>query len=89
LLPLRKLRDVGPALYLDAQRFAVRRLGDGVSTSRVLFEAFYSYFLPQFDGIDDRGAELYDTVASVLDRPEQEELRRAIRTVLTPETGGR
>jgi DNA polymerase III delta prime subunit len=84
LLPLRKLRDVGPALFLDAQRFAERRLGDGVSSSRVLFEAFYSYFLPQFDGIDDRGAELFETVAAVLDRPEQDELRRVIRSVLSP-----
>src|SRR5437773_11836891 len=47
LLDLRKLRDLGPAIFLDAQRFAARRVQDGVSESRALLEAFYSFFLPQ------------------------------------------
>src|SRR5690348_4830035 len=51
LLSLRKLRDLGPALFLDAQQFAARRVEDGVSESRALLEAFYSFFLPQFDGL--------------------------------------
>jgi energy-coupling factor transporter ATP-binding protein EcfA2 len=85
LLPLRHLRDLGPAIFLDAKHFAARRMADHVSESRVLFEAFYAYFLPQFDGIDDRGGQLFELLAAILDGPEKDEARRAIRTIL----GGR
>ena len=83
LLPLRRFRDLGPAVYLDAAKFAVRRAEDGPSTSRLLYEVFYAYFLPQFEGIDDEQAvELYRTVAELLDPPEQAEARRTIGEVL-------
>jgi MoxR-like ATPase len=48
LLPLRQLADLGPAVYLDATKYATRRMQDEVTDSRVLFEVFYAYFLPQF-----------------------------------------
>lgn len=83
LLPLRQFRDLGPAVYLDAAKFAVRRAEDGPSKSRLLYEVFYAYFLPQFEGIDDEQAvELYRTVAELLDPPEQAEARRTIGEVL-------
>jgi hypothetical protein len=83
LLPLRRFRDLGPAVYLDAARFAVRRLEDQPSHSRLLYEIFYGYFLPQFEGIDDELAvELYLAVAAMLDTPEQGEARRTIGEVL-------
>ena len=84
LLDLRKLRDLGPAIFLDAQRFAARRVEDGVSESRALLEAFYSFFLPQFDGLSEEGSHLFDEVSKVFATPERDELRRAIRTVLGP-----
>ncbi len=37
-------------MYLDAARYAARRTRDGVTESRVLYEVFYAYFLPQFEG---------------------------------------
>ena len=82
LLDLRKLRDLGPAIFLDAQKFASRRVEDGVSESRALLEAFYSFFLPQFDGLYEEGAPLFNELSKLFAVPEREELRRAIRTVL-------
>jgi MoxR-like ATPase len=84
LLPIRQLVDLGPALYVDAARFAARRMGDPDATpSRVLYEAFYAYFLPQLDGLDDEGARLlFDAIASCFEVAEQGPLRRVIRQVL-------
>lgn len=83
LLLLRNFRDLGPAVYLDAARFADRRARDDVSRSRLLFEVFYSYFLPQLEGADDYEAtSLYRTIAPFLDEPEQAEARRTIADVL-------
>jgi MoxR-like ATPase len=83
LLVLRKFRDLGPAVYLDAARFAARREKDGPSPSRLLYEVFYAYFLPQFEGVnDDQATALYHTVAPLFDPPEQSEARRTIAEVL-------
>jgi len=83
LLPLRQYRDLGPAVYLDAAKFAVRRAEDQPSRSRLLYEVFYAYFLPQFEGIDDEQAvALYRMVAELLDEPERVEARRTIGEVL-------
>src|SRR5688572_20862223 len=77
LLPLRAFRDLGPAVYLDAATFAARRAQDDATDSRVLYETFYAFFLPQFEGMDDaRASALYKAVAQVLDPPEQDEARR-------------
>jgi MoxR-like ATPase len=83
LLLLRHFRDLGPAVYLDAARFADRRARDDVTRSRLLYETFYSYFLPQLEGADDYEAtSLYRMVAPFLDEPEQVETRRTIAEVL-------
>ena len=83
LLPLRKYRDLGPAVYLDAAKFAVRRAEDQPSRSRLLYEVFYGYFLPQFEGIDDEQAiALYESMAELLDEAERAEARRTIGEVL-------
>jgi len=83
LLPLRRFRDLGPAVYLDAAKFAARRAADDPSPSRLLYEIFYGYFLPQFEGIDDEHAvDLYEMVSQMLDPAEQDEARRTIGEVL-------
>ena len=72
LLSLRQYCDLGPAIYIDGSKYAARRLHDGVSHSRVLYEVFYAYFLPQFDGLDERKlTSMYRTVCEVLDVVEQ------------------
>ena len=82
-LPLRRFRDLGPAVYLDAAKFAVRRAEDRPSKSRLLYEIFYAYFLPQFEGIDDEQAVLlYQSLAELLDDEERAEARRTIGEVL-------
>lgn len=83
LLPLRRFRDLGPAVYLDAAKFAVRRLDDQPARSRLLYEIFYAYFLPQFEGIDDeQGVELYQLMAGMLDEQERADAHRTIGEVL-------
>ena len=83
LLPLRTFRDLGPAVYLDAARFAARRINDNVTESRLLYEMFYAFFLPQFEGMDDaRASALYRLVAQVLEPAEQAEAQRTIMEVL-------
>jgi MoxR-like ATPase len=83
LLPLRQFRDLGPACYLDACRYADRRANDDPTPSRLLYEVFYSFFLPQFEGMDEtRAAQLYKLVAALLDPPEQAEVHRTIGDVL-------
>ena len=83
LLLLRRFRDLGPAVYLDAARFADRRAHDDVSRSRLVYETFYSYFLPQLEGADDYEAtSLYRTISPLLDTPEQLEAQRTIADVL-------
>ncbi len=84
LLVLRRFVDLGPALFLDAARYAEERGRDGGATrSRILFEVFYSYFLPQLDRLDDHQArDLFELVSPLLDAPEIVTLRRSIRRVL-------
>jgi hypothetical protein len=83
LLPLRRYSDLGPAIYLDAAKYAARRAKDDVTESRLLYEVFYAYFLPQFEGMEDRRATtLYRSVAQHLDPPEQAEAQRTISEVL-------
>jgi MoxR-like ATPase len=83
LLSLRRLQDLGPAVYLDAAKYAARRAKDDPTESRLIYEVFYAYFLPQFEGMEDRRATmLYRTVAQHLDPPEQAEAVRTISEVL-------
>ena len=83
LLPLRQFTDLGPAVYIDAARYAARRAKDGPTESRLIYEVFYAYFLPQFEGMEDRRATtLYRTVAQHLDAEERSEAQRTIREVL-------
>lgn len=83
LLKLRQFTDLGPAVYLDAAKYAARRAKDGPSPSRLVYEVFYAYFLPQFEGMEDRRATtLYRVIAAELDEPERLEAQRTIREVL-------
>jgi MoxR-like ATPase len=89
LLPLRQLNNLGPAIYVDAMRYVTRRSRDDISESRMLFEVFYAFFLPQFEGIDEHTAvSLYRTVAKQLDPPEQQEARRVVAELLGEELVG-
>lgn len=83
LVALRRVRPLGPAVFIDAAEFAARRLRDAVSDSRVRYEALFSYLLPQLDGIGADGVRLLREITDpVLDRPEQEMLGSALERML-------
>lgn len=83
LLPLRELKELGPAIYIDAARYAAIRLKTQPNESRVLYEVFYGYFLPQFEGFDDdQAAKLLTLVQPFLEPAEQAEARRSIEDIL-------
>jgi len=84
LLPVRELVELGPAVFVDSARFAARRLHDRDATpSRVLYEVFHAYFLPQLDQLDDPSARrLYDLISGAFDTEEQGSVRRVIRRLL-------
>ena len=83
LLGLRAFSDLGPAVYIDAAKYAARRARDGITESRLIYEVFYAYFLPQFERMEERRAmTLYRTVAEHLDPPEQLEAQRTISEIL-------
>ncbi len=89
LLPLRRFCDLGPAIYLDAGRYAERRVRDDVSDSRVIYEMFYAYFLPQLESIDDSAVpDLVGFMADLLDSEEHESLQRSMSAVLGSELVG-
>lgn len=82
LVAVRAVRDLGPAMFLDAARFATRRMQDGRTSSRVRYEAFRSFILPQLDRCDDDEArQIFDVLAGAFDATELHELRRTIRTL--------
>ena len=71
-LPLRRLNNLGPAIYVDARRYVERRMRDDVEPSRLLYEVFYGFFLPQFEGIDEyQAVELFNEVAPRMEDAEQ------------------
>jgi MoxR-like ATPase len=87
LLIVRTVKDIGPAAYLDIARYDEQRRASGtVDDAALIFEAFYSYLLPQFEGIDDeQGIRLYRGVAPLLNPS----LRKRLRATLTDVLGVR
>src|SRR6516225_8981114 len=81
LLPVRQFVELGPALFIDAARYTARRMTEPDATpSRVLYEAFYGFLLPQLDQLDETQArKLFGVVAAHLDGADATALERAIR----------
>ena len=84
LLPVRRFVDLGPAVFVDASKFAARRLADwDANPSRVLFETFFAFILPQLDQLDDRqGRELFEVLAPRFEVTEARQLGQAIRKAI-------
>ena len=83
LIALRRIRELGPALFLDAAAFAARRGEDGCSPSRVRYEALSAYLLPQLDGLDvDDVRRLQAITDPVLEAAERDQLARACERML-------
>jgi hypothetical protein len=55
----------------------------GATTEQLAFEAFYSYILPQFEGIDEvDGERLYKNVRRVVGSQYDQRLQTTLRSVL-------
>jgi MoxR-like ATPase len=86
LLALRRLKDLGPAIYVDARRYVERRMKDHVEPSRLLYEVFYGFFLPQFEGMDEyQAVELFNEISPRMAECEQRETRRVIEELIGEE----
>ena len=89
LLELRRFKQLGPALYIDMAKFAVQIYAeDDPTPGELSFQLFYSYLLPQFEGItDDTARPLYKSLRTIVGTPYAEELRRAFRDTLGVQVG--
>ena len=83
-LVLRRQKDVGPAVFMDMVRFMrERRRVAPVDDQRLAFEAFYSYLLPQFEGLDSvAGDHLYRALKQLVGNANHERLRQTLNSVL-------
>lgn len=85
LLELRDLTDLGPAVFMDLAKYLRERIAVAdAEDSQLIYEAFYSYLLPQFEGIDAmRGEQLFDLLSGQLGDDElQARLKRTLNAVL-------
>lgn len=85
LLALRLVKDIGPAVFIDMAKFARRYVQtDSVaSAGEPAFQLFYSYLLPQFEGITNQeGRDLFNRVRSSVGQQHQGRLRATLTDVL-------
>jgi MoxR-like ATPase len=85
MLDVRKIKDLGPALFTDLARFFKTRLAlQAVTDDQLIFEGFYSHLLPQFEGVDDaEGQRLYEVVAGLMESSaERNRLHQTLISVL-------
>ena len=85
LLALRAIKDLGPAVFIDLTKFLRERITIQLADDgQLLFEAFYSYLLPQFEGIDAAtGDELFRVVSKMVGTAARKErLRCTLNSVL-------
>jgi MoxR-like ATPase len=90
LLALRTIKDIGPAVYIDIAKYAhARRIDDPPDDAELAFECFYSFLLPQFEGIgDDQAAQLFKMLVTATEPTMRGRLRSTLTSVLGVELGG-
>jgi MoxR-like ATPase len=84
LFRLRQVKDIGPAVFIDMAKFARNYIqGDTpASTQDLAFQLFYSYLLPQFEGITGpQGTELFKYLTQIVGG-QQGKLRSTLTEVL-------
>ncbi|MEV4620537.1 AAA family ATPase [Asanoa sp. NPDC049573] len=85
LEPLRAIKQLGPAVFKDMALFAPHylRMGYVGSDGALAFQLFYSFLLPQFEGIDERdGRRLFRTLSPLVGAGQQDRLKASLRDVL-------
>jgi MoxR-like ATPase len=82
---LRDVKDIGPAVFIDMARFARAYVQDhaAVPVQDLAFQLFYSYLLPQFEGItDQQGRDLYRKARACVGQQHDSRLRGTLSEVL-------
>ena len=82
---LRSIKQLGPAIFKDMARFAAKYLMSGTidSAGTLTFQLFYSFLLPQFEGIDERsGRRLFRELAPLVGRRHRQRLLTVLHEVL-------
>lgn len=89
LLPLRAVKEIGPAIYIDAVRMARSMLlGSDLPADKVTLQVFYALLLPQFEGIEEpQGQRLLRTVSKAVGPQQASQARRVLREVLGLDLG--
>ncbi|WP_406631369.1 AAA family ATPase [Amycolatopsis sp. WGS_07] len=86
LLNLRSIKDIGPAVFVDMARFARSYTVDGTATwqnSDLLYQLFFSYLMPQYEGIDDRsGQDLLSRLSKLVRNRHLDKLKSSFADVL-------
>ena len=86
LLGLRDVKDIGPAVFIDMAKFARAYVQDhtAVPARDLTFQLFYSYLLPQFEGITNvQGRDLYKKVRACVGSQLDGRLRSTLTEVLS------
>jgi MoxR-like ATPase len=83
-LPLRRIKELGPAIFIDMVRFARERLALGpIPPADLRYQLFYSYLLPQFEGVsDDEARKLWNRTRPVVGAGLETTLLSTLRAVL-------
>jgi len=89
LLPLRKVKEVGPAIYLDAARMAASMTAAAALDPReVTLRVFYALLLPQYEGVEEaQGQALHRAVAKAVGPTHSKPARAMLREVLGLDLG--
>lgn len=83
LLSLREIKDIGPAVFRDMARFAGRFTLGTTGEEELAFQLFYSYLLPQFEGIDRKdGLKLFSIMSGLVGDALRPKLRSTLSDVL-------
>lgn len=85
LMALRSVKDIGPALFIDMAGFAREYVDTGaeLSPGQLAFQLFYSYLLPQYEGItQQQGRDLFKRVLEITGDQHRERLANTLTEVL-------
>jgi MoxR-like ATPase len=85
LLELGSVKDIGPAVFIDMARFSRQYLKENpaATAAELAFQLFYSYLLPQFEGITDpQGKDLYRKVMRLVGDRYRSRLQATLADVL-------
>jgi hypothetical protein len=85
LLELTEFKDLGPAVFIDMAGFSREYLSQNPTATdeELAFQLFYSYLLPQFEGITTpEGKKLYRRLSGIVGVGNRQRLKKTLIDVL-------